>query len=121
MGSPLMKKALGARIARLSCFCALFAAALAAGVVTTRAEVIEQVLLKVNGEIFTKTDLETRQAQALRQLGDQSSDRKTDAELRKMIDDITPQLLVNVVDELLLIQRGKELGFSMSDEQFKGI
>jgi hypothetical protein len=32
-----------------------------------RSEIIEQVLVKVNGEIFTKTDLETRQVQDIRQ------------------------------------------------------
>ena len=29
------------------------------------AEVIQQIIVKVNGEIFTKTDLEERQIQAL--------------------------------------------------------
>jgi hypothetical protein len=37
-----------------------------------RAEVIEQVLVKVNGEIFTKTDLENRQVDALRGMGQQT-------------------------------------------------
>ena len=32
-----------------------------------RAEIIEQILVKVNGEIFTKSDLEQRQVSALRQ------------------------------------------------------
>ena len=34
--------------------------------VVARAEIIEQVLVKVNGEILTKTELENRQVQALR-------------------------------------------------------
>jgi parvulin-like peptidyl-prolyl isomerase len=38
-----------------------------------------------------------------------------------MIDDITPQLIVNIVDEMLLVQRGKELGYTLSDEQYKSI
>ena len=38
-------------------------------VVAPRAEIIEQILVKVNGEIFTKTDLEKRQVAALRQMG----------------------------------------------------
>jgi RNA-binding protein YlmH len=33
------------------------------------AEVIEQILVKVNGEILTKTDLEQRQVQAIRAKG----------------------------------------------------
>ena len=86
-----------------------------------RSEVIEQVLVKVNGEIFTKTDLETRQVQALRARG-QSIDLATDkgsAELRKALNEITPGLMVNSVDEMLMVQRGKELGYKLADEQFK--
>ena len=88
------------------------------------ADIIEQILVKVNGEIFTKTDLEARQVVALRQLGQQATNLKndpSDAQLRKMLDEVTPQLLVNIVDEMLMLQRGKELGYKMSDEQFKGV
>ena len=38
-----------------------------------------------------------------------------------MLDEITPELMVNVVDEMLLVQRGKELGYTLGDEQFKSI
>ena len=91
--------------------------------VAIRAEVIEQVLVKINGEIFTKTDLETRQVAALRQLGQQVDPKSnpSDAQLRKMLDDVTPQLLVNVIDEILLVQRGHELGYTMSNERFQSI
>src|SRR5215813_11534341 len=91
--------------------------------VATRAEVIEQVLLKVNGEIFTKTDLEVRQVAALRQMGQQADPKSnpSDTQLRKMLDDVTPQLIVNVVDEILLVQRGHELGYTMSNERFQSI
>ena len=88
-----------------------------------RAEIIEQILVKVNGEIFTKTDLETRQVSALRQKG-QQIDLKSDPsnqQLRKALDEITPQIMVDAVDEMLLVQRGKELGYKLSDEQFKGV
>ncbi len=88
-----------------------------------RAEIIEQILVKVNGEIFTKSDLEQRQVSALRQKG-QQIDLKTDAanqQLRKALDEITPQIMVEAVDEMLLVQRGKELGYKLSDEQFKGV
>ena len=59
-----------------------------------RAEIIEQILVKVNGEIFTKTDLETRQVAALRQKGQQidlQADQAT-PQLRKALNEITPQL-----------------------------
>ena len=77
----------------------------------------------MNGEIFTKTDLEKRQVAALRQKG-QQIDLKSDptnAQLRKMLDEITPQIMVDAVDEMLLVQRGKELGYKLGDEQFKSV
>jgi peptidyl-prolyl cis-trans isomerase SurA len=82
-----------------------------------RVEIIEQVLVKVNGEIITKTELENRQVAALRQRAQQLSDD----ELKKAIAQITPDILVDVVDELLLLQRGKELGYKVTDEQFKRV
>jgi peptidyl-prolyl cis-trans isomerase SurA len=87
-----------------------------------RAEVIEQILVKVNGEIFTKSDLEQRQVLTLRQRG-QSVDPKqdTNAQLRKALDEITPTIMVEAVNEILIVQRGKELGYTLSDEQFKTV
>src|SRR5438067_12334039 len=88
-----------------------------------RAEIIEQILVKVNGEIFTKSDLEQRQVAALRQKG-QALDLKSDpnnVQLRKALDEITPQIIVDAVDEMLLVQRGRELGYKLSDEQFKSV
>ena len=38
-----------------------------------------------------------------------------------MLNEVTPQVLVDAIDELLLLQRGKELGFALSDEQFAQI
>jgi peptidyl-prolyl cis-trans isomerase SurA len=59
----------------------------------------------------------------LRQKG-QQMDLKTDAgnqQLRTALDEITPQIMVDVVDEMLIVQRGKELGYKLSDEQFKSV
>jgi peptidyl-prolyl cis-trans isomerase SurA len=89
-----------------------------------RAEIIEQILVRVNGELFTKTDLETRQIAALREMGqrlDPANANLDDAQLRKMLDQVTPELMVGVIDEMLLVQRGKELGYRLGDEQFTGI
>jgi parvulin-like peptidyl-prolyl isomerase len=96
--------------------------ALAAGP-TLRAEIIEQVIVKVNGEIMTKTDLEQRQVAAIKSQNRnvRAEDFKTDAALKKSLDEVTPQILVDAVDELILIQRGKELGYGLSDEQFSQI
>jgi peptidyl-prolyl cis-trans isomerase SurA len=90
---------------------------------TARAEIFEQILVKINGDIFTKSDLEQRQVAALRQKN-LNFDLKTDAgnaQLKKTLDEVTPQIIVDVVDETLLSQRGKELGYKLGDDQFKSI
>ena len=92
-------------------------------VVSARAEIIEQILVKVNGEIFTKSDLEQRQVAALRQRG-QALDPKGDlsnTQLRQALDEVTPQILVDAIDEMLIVQRGKELGYRLGDDQFKSV
>jgi peptidyl-prolyl cis-trans isomerase SurA len=98
------------------------AAFLSVAVARPTAEIIEQILVKVNGEIFTKTDLEARQVAALRQAGQQGDlkSNASDQQLRKMLDEVTPQLMVNVIDEMLIVQRGRELGYKMTDDQFQG-
>ena len=96
----------------------ILAASAAAGL---RADIIEQILVKVNGEIITKTDLEQRQIAAIRQRPEAQTLRGNDAELSKLLAEVTPQVIVDAVDELLLTQRGKELGYTMNDEQFKSI
>jgi len=92
-------------------------------VVGLQADVIEQVLVKVNGEILTKTDVEQLQVSALRANNPNitAADLQNDVALRKMLDEVTPRVIVNAIDEMLLVQRGKELGLKMSDEQFNGI
>jgi peptidyl-prolyl cis-trans isomerase SurA len=102
-----MKKAL---------FAALAIAVLGSAV---SAEILEQVLVKVNGEIVTQTEFHRIQINALRELPNQTDPgRLSDAELAKLLAQVTPQAIVTVVDELLLMQRAKELSLTVSDAQF---
>jgi parvulin-like peptidyl-prolyl isomerase len=89
--------------------------------VPVRADIIEQVLVKVNGDIVTKTEFEQRQVQALRQRPELANASPESAELKKAIAEVTPELILNAVDELLLIQRGREQGWTLGDEQFNSI
>jgi peptidyl-prolyl cis-trans isomerase SurA len=104
-----------ARSIQTACLIVLGSAAVLGG------QVIEQVLVKVNGEIFTKTELETLQITSLRQLDlklDSTND-PTGAELRKALDRVTPEIMVNAVDQMLIVQHGRDLGYRLSDEQFQ--
>ncbi|MGH9310219.1 MAG: peptidylprolyl isomerase [Vicinamibacterales bacterium] len=97
------------------------AIALVALAAPTRAEIIEQVLVKVNGDIITKTELETRQVDALRRMKQDVDPEalKNDAELRKLLAKVTPQILVEAIDELLTVQLATERGYKLRDEQFR--
>jgi peptidyl-prolyl cis-trans isomerase SurA len=87
----------------------------------TKPLVIQKVIVKVNGEIFTLTELTQRQIQALRDQQKQVTPEtlQNDSALRKAVEDVTPMILTEAVDELLLVQRGRELGVKFTDEQFK--
>jgi peptidyl-prolyl cis-trans isomerase SurA len=83
-------------------------------------EILEQILVKVNGDVITKTELEQRQIVALRQR-DANFRPASDAELQKALVEVTPDVIVNAIDEMLLVQRGRELGYALGTEQFQGI
>jgi len=38
-----------------------------------------------------------------------------------VLNEVTPQIIVDSIDEMLVMQRGKELGYKMADEQFASI
>jgi parvulin-like peptidyl-prolyl isomerase len=81
-------------------------------------QIIEQVLVKVNGDIITKSELEERQIAALRERRVSPEVLKNDEQLKKAINEVTPQLLVSAIDELLVVQLGREKNLRLSDEQF---
>lgn len=81
-----------------------------------KSAIVERVLVRVNGEILTQSQLTQRQIQALR---DMDPAKRNDANLEATVAQITPDLLVTAVDELLLVQRGREMGVKFTDEQFK--
>src|SRR4051812_34350334 len=106
---------------RLACSSAVALVATLPISTSLRAEIIEQVLVKVNGDIVTKSDFERLQVEFLRQRPELQNVTPESPELQKAVAESTPQLILSAVDELLLVQRGRELGYVMSDEQFKSV
>ena len=82
------------------------------------AVVFQRILVKINGGLITQTDLEQAQINALRT---RPVPPQTDAELQMALQEITPDVLVNAVDQMLLVQRGREMGYSLDDEGFEEI
>ena len=65
-------------------------AALAA-TIPLRAEIVEQVLVKVNGEIITKTEFEQRQVAELRNRPELAKAGAASLELQRAIAQVTPR------------------------------
>ncbi len=83
--------------------------------------VIQRIIVKVNGEIFTQTDLEGRQVDALKDQNKQVrsvQDLQNDEVLIKALAEVTPGILLDIVDELLMVQRGRELGAAFTEANF---
>src|ERR1700736_315527 len=93
---------------------------LLAGFVSFAADVrvVEEIVAKVNGDIVTKGELEkTRQDMeaALRQQGG------TGLTLQKALSDREKDILRDRIDQLLLIQKGKDLNINVDSEVSKYI
>src|SRR5690606_27223364 len=117
-GFPMLKRltAIGPVLAAILAWTAV-----APGAAARNTEVIEQVLVRVNGEIITKTEFEARQVAELRQRPEFANSTPSSLELQRAIAEITPDLILEAVDELLLVQRGRDQGWALGDEQFTQI
>lgn len=96
----------------------LLSAALGLTVPPAHADVIERILLKVNGDPFMQTELEQRQLLMLRrQSGRECSlaDLRTNPETRQRAAAVAPGILSDVIDELLMLQRAGDLGYDVAD------
>ena len=82
------------------------------------AMVFERVLVKINGDLITQTDLEEAQINALRA---RPVPPQSDAELQAALQEVTPDVLADAVDQMLMVQRGREMGYSLDDEQFEEV
>lgn len=90
-------------------------------VAAQQGQIIEKIIVKVNGEIFTQTQLEERQIEALRAENQNVADAQalqTDAGLRDALAKVTPIVIVDAVEELLILQRARDLGVTFTDESF---
>lgn len=88
-----------------------------------KSSIIEKIIVKVNGEIFTQGELEFRQRQAIQSMETnrqiKADDLKTDPGLIKALQTVTPDLLMDAVDELMLVQHGREIGVKFTEALFK--
>lgn len=95
--------------------------ALALAAAPLRAEIIEQILVKVNGEIVTLSDFERRQMGVLRERPELAKLPAGSPQIAQAVAEVTPTLILDAVDDLLMVQRAHEHGWALSPEQINRI
>jgi peptidyl-prolyl cis-trans isomerase SurA len=109
---------------RKTCFVAgwLTAGLAVAEIVATQP--IEQVLVKVNGDIITKLDLEERQRAVLAQRHGRpisAVEVHADPNLASQAAALAPHVVLDAIDELLLMQRADDLGLGATDDDVESV
>src|SRR3989442_8093280 len=86
----------------------LFAAA-------ARGEIIERVIVKVNGDVVTQSEFEARQISAVQQA------RVAPDQVEKFLRENNAHILQEAIDDLLLVQRATDLGIKLRPEYVKEV
>jgi len=94
-----------------ACLCLGSAGAAAQG----NRRVLEEIVARVNNEIISRSELERSRA-TLRNEVQQDCPRCTPAELEERLAPLEKNLLRDLIDNLLLIQRAKDLGVNVDTE-----
>jgi parvulin-like peptidyl-prolyl isomerase len=76
-------------------------------------KVVEEIVAKVNGSIVTRGQLEKDRRDLEAEIRRQAAGR---ADLQKLIDQADKDLLRNEIDQLLLVQKGKEMDIKVDDD-----
>ncbi len=78
-------------------------------------QVVEEIVARVNDEIITRTELEQQRLELRRELSQQFSGQS----LEEAYHDRELHLLRDMIDHLLLVQKGREMGISVESETVK--
>lgn len=76
----------------------------------TRAEILERVVARVNGDVVTLSEFEARQLAAVQQ------GRVPPSEIETFLRENNARLLQEAIDDMLILQRGAELGIRLRAE-----
>jgi peptidyl-prolyl cis-trans isomerase SurA len=79
-------------------------------------KVVEEIIARVNNEIITKSDLDKARATAEEEAKQDCQGKCTPEQLKNVIDDTQKNALRNLIDQSLLVQRGKDMGISVEPE-----
>lgn len=83
--------------------------------VAARGEIIERVIVKVNGDVVTQSEFEARQIAAVQQA------RIPPEQIEKFLRENNAHILQEAIDDLLLVQRAVDLGIKLRPEYIKEV
>lgn len=91
---------------------------LGAGLYAADVKVMEQIVAKINGEIITRTEID-RMTKALYEAAKEQ--KVPPADIEKMVRERSKDLLREKIDQMLLVQKGKELSINVDPDVTKQI
>src|SRR5262249_27618983 len=86
---------------------------------SVRSQVVEEIIARVNNEIITRSELEKARAAAEEDARQECSGRCSDQQLRTAIEERQKNSLRDLIDQSLLVQRGKDMGINVEPEVIK--
>src|ERR1700736_4535383 len=82
-------------------------------------KVVEEIIARVNNEIITRSELDKGRSAAEEEATQECNGRCTPEQLQVVIEDRKKNALRDLIDQSLLVQRGKDMGISVESEVIK--
>ena len=83
------------------------------------ARTVEEIIARVNNEIITRSDLDKARVAAEEDAKQECQGKCTSEQLQKDIEDRQKNALRDLIDQSLLVQRGKDMGVNVEPEVIK--
>ncbi|HKW56111.1 MAG TPA: peptidylprolyl isomerase [Candidatus Acidoferrum sp.] len=84
-------------------------------------KVVEEIVARVNNEIITRSELERSKASAEEEAKQDCQDRCNPEQLKVLTEDRRTNALRDLIDQSLLVQRGKDMGLSVEPDVIKAL
>jgi peptidyl-prolyl cis-trans isomerase SurA len=81
--------------------------------------VVEEIIARVNNQIITRSEYERSRAVAAEDARSECQNRCTPEQLQTVVEDRQKHALRDLIDQSLLVQRGKDMGISVEPEVIK--
>jgi peptidyl-prolyl cis-trans isomerase SurA len=81
--------------------------------------IVEEIIARVNNEVITRSDLDKARTTAEEDANQECQGRCTPDQLKADVEDRRKNALRDLIDQTLLVQRGKDMGLSVEPEVIK--